>query len=78
VAAEPPRLVMPPHHGIHQLRMPIGIRLAFQFGQGGMDLDEPLLRLLTEQFNQFFLKIVFGLFWFGRHSGALPLTHALA
>jgi hypothetical protein len=58
--------------------MPVGIRLAFQLGQGGMDLNEPLLRLLTEQFNQFFLKIVFGLFWFGRHSNALPPTYALA
>ena len=57
--------------------MAIEIRLTFKFGQCRMDLNEPLLGFLAEKFNQLLLKIVFGLFWFGRHDGILPLTHAL-
>ena len=46
------------HDGLDELTVPVRRGLAFQFGERRINLDEPLLRFLSEQFDQFLLKII--------------------
>lgn len=48
--------------------MPVRCGLVFQFGERRINLDEPFLRFLSEQFDQFLLKIILVVLGIGRQS----------